>query len=118
MASKYVMSLYGGVEQQFDNVFKSNKQNQYTGNRLMPLDQMRGGKRNKTRAMKKKHKKTKNSRRRRKSKASKKNARSKKGGYWGEVVKQAVVPLALLSMQQTYRKKGKKTQKNKTRRRH
>ena len=119
MADKYVMSLYGSVEKQFDNVFKPNKQNQFTGNRIMPLHKMTGGKRNRTRAMKKKHNKTKNSRRRRKNnKANKKNSKSKKGGYWGEVAKQAVVPLALLGMQQTYRKKPQKTRKNKTRRRH
>lgn len=119
MASKYVMSLYGGVEQQFDNVFKPNARNQYNGNRIMTLHKMKGGKRNRTRAMKKKHSKTKNSRRRRKNnKANKKNSKSKKGGYWGEVAKQAVVPLALLGMQQTYRKKPQKTRKNKTRRRH
>jgi len=119
MADKYVMSLYGGQDQQFDNVFKPNARNQNTGNRIMPLHNMTGGKRNRTRAMKKNRNKNKNSRRRRKNnKANKKNSKSKKGGYWGEVAKQAIVPLALLGMQQTYRKKPQKTRKNKTRRRH
>jgi hypothetical protein len=41
--------------------------------------------------------------------------RSRKGGLWGEVVNQAVVPFGLLAMQQTYRKhKGGK--KRRTRR--
>jgi hypothetical protein len=40
--------------------------------------------------------------------------RGKRGGVWGEVINQAVVPVALLGMQQTYRKKqgGRKTRKN------
>jgi len=46
--------------------------------------------------------------------------RGKRGGIWGQVINQAVVPVALLGMQQTYRKKhgGKKTRKSgkKTRR--
>ena len=46
--------------------------------------------------------------------------RGKRGGIWGQVINQAVVPVALLGMQQTYRKKhgGKKSRKNgkKTRR--
>ena len=29
---------------------------------------------------------------------------NKKGGYWGEVLKQAIVPLGLLTMQQSYDK--------------
>ena len=92
MADKYVMSLYGGQDQQFDNVFKPNARNQHTGNRLMPLHNMTGGKRNRTRAMKKNRNKNKNSHRRRKNnKANKKNSKSKKGGYWGEVVKQPLV---------------------------
>jgi hypothetical protein len=35
----------------------------------------------------------------------------RKGGFLGEVVNQAVVPLSLLGMQQTYRKKGGKHKK-------
>jgi hypothetical protein len=40
--------------------------------------------------------------------------RGKRGGIWGQVINQAVVPVALLGMQQTYRKKngGKKSRKN------
>ena len=29
---------------------------------------------------------------------------NKKGGFWGEVVKQAIVPLGLLTLQQNYNK--------------
>ena len=40
--------------------------------------------------------------------------RGKRGGVWGQVINQAVVPVALLGMQQTYRKKhgGKKSRKH------
>jgi len=31
---------------------------------------------------------------------------NKKGGYWGEVLKQAIVPLGLLTMQQSYDKES------------
>ena len=34
-----------------------------------------------------------------------KGKRSRRGGFWGEVINQAVVPFALLGMQQTYRRK-------------
>ncbi len=40
--------------------------------------------------------------------------RRKRGGFLGEVVNRAVVPLALLGMQQTYRRKG--SRKGRTRR--
>lgn len=42
--------------------------------------------------------------------------RNKRGGLWGEVINQAIVPLSILGMQQTYRrKKGgrKKTRRHK-----
>ena len=40
--------------------------------------------------------------------------RSKRGGLWGEVINQAIVPLSILGMQQTYRKKqgGRKTRRH------
>ena len=41
-------------------------------------------------------------------------SRSRRGGLWGQVINQAVVPFGLLAMQQTYRKKkqgGKRTHK-------
>lgn len=37
-------------------------------------------------------------------------SRSKRGGFFGEVVNQAVVPFTLLGLQQTFRRKGKKSQ--------
>lgn len=38
--------------------------------------------------------------------AGKRKSKNRRGGLWGEVVNQAVVPLALLGMQQTYRRKS------------
>ncbi len=32
------------------------------------------------------------------------SSHNKRGGYWGEVVKQAIVPLGLLTLQQSYDK--------------
>jgi hypothetical protein len=43
-----------------------------------------------------------------------KRRRSRRGGFFGEVINQAIVPFGLLGLQQTYRKKrsgGKKTRK-------
>jgi hypothetical protein len=40
--------------------------------------------------------------------------RSKKGGFWGEIVSQALVPFSILGMQQTYRRNkhgGKRTKR-------
>lgn len=40
--------------------------------------------------------------------------RSKKGGFWGEIISQALVPFSILGMQQTYRRNkhgGKRTKR-------
>ena len=37
--------------------------------------------------------------------AQKAGSRKKRGGFWGEVINQAVVPFGILGLQQTYRKK-------------
>lgn len=38
-------------------------------------------------------------------KAGKRGSRRRRGGVWGSVINQAVVPFSLLAMQQTYRRK-------------
>lgn len=46
---------------------------------------------------------------------SSRRSRNKRGGLWGEVINQAVVPFTLLGMQQSYRRKkhgGRKTRKH------
>jgi hypothetical protein len=49
-------------------------------------------------------------------KAGKRGSRKRKGGIWGSVINQAIVPFSLLGMQQSYRRK--KNNKNFTRRRY
>ncbi len=47
--------------------------------------------------------------------AGRRRKRSRRGGFFGEVINQAIVPFGLLGLQQTYRKKsygGRKTRKN------
>ena len=42
-------------------------------------------------------------------------SRKKKGGFWGHILNQALVPFSILGMQQTYRRKkhgGKKTRRH------
>jgi hypothetical protein len=39
------------------------------------------------------------------SNAQKGGSRKKKGGFWGQILNQALVPFTLLGMQQTYRRK-------------
>jgi hypothetical protein len=46
--------------------------------------------------------------------AGRRRKRSRRGGFFGEVINQAIVPFGLLGLQQTYRKKsygGRKTRK-------
>ena len=46
--------------------------------------------------------------------AGRRRRRSRRGGFFGEVINQAIVPFGLLGLQQTYRKKsygGRKTRK-------
>lgn len=48
------------------------------------------------------------------SAGSRRRKRGKKGGFWGQIVNQALVPFSILGMQQTYRRKrqgGKKTRR-------
>ena len=47
--------------------------------------------------------------------AGRRRRRSRRGGFFGEVINQAIVPFGLLGLQQTYRKKsygGKKTRRH------
>jgi len=48
----------------------------------------------------------------------KQSKRKQQGGHFGVVLKQALVPFSLLAMQQNFgKRKGRKTRKNKSRRR-
>lgn len=47
--------------------------------------------------------------------AGKRRRKSRRGGFFGEVINQAIVPFALLGLQQTYKKKhrgGRKTRRH------
>jgi hypothetical protein len=49
------------------------------------------------------------------------NRRRKRGGFWGQIVNQALVPFGVLGMQQTYKKKsygGSKSRKHRKHRKH
>ena len=98
-ASSYMMNLVGTAQNQYDRTFTGN---QPSGNALV----LASG-----RAISGGRKRKQSGRRRR---------RSKRGGFMGSVVNQAVVPLALLGLQQTYKNRrhghGKST-KNRRRRR-
>ena len=97
----------GNGNQQWDNVFVRGGP---FGNQVQNLDgsqpsvvpnnltPMNGGKRNKS-------KKNRSSRKNRSSK------RGKKGGFWGQVINQALVPFGLLAAQQRYGKRTRKQHK-------
>jgi hypothetical protein len=94
-ASTYGMAVNGSGDSQFDRVFgNGGNSNVLTGvqgqNAGIPatLAQKAGGK------------------------------RSKKGGYWGQIINQAVVPFGILGLQQTYRNKKRGGGKTRRHRRH
>ena len=103
MASQNALAQAGTMQQQFDNTFNNNGS---PGNGLVLLNgrsvsmpaggtggSMTGGRR----------------RRRLKSRSrgrGRSSSRGIRGGFMGSVVNQSVVPLALLGLQQTYRRRG------------
>ena len=95
-ASSYGMAVNGSGDSQFNRVFgNGGNSNIITGvqgqNAGIPptLAQRAGGKR-----------------------------RSKRGGFWGQVINQAIVPFGILGLQQTYGKKRHSGGKTHRRRRH
>jgi len=88
--ASYVKAVVGGEDTQYKNVFGQSN-NSGTGNAIVGLQGQKAGSR-------RKHSK-----------------RSKRGGFWGSVIDQAIVPFAILGMQQSYRRKrhgGNKTRKH------
>jgi hypothetical protein len=77
-ASTYEMSVVGDTNTQFNNVFGTG--NNSRSNVITPLSRQGGGRR-------------------------KSRGKTKRGGYWSQVVNQAVVPFALWGMQNRYRRK-------------
>jgi hypothetical protein len=96
--TNYVLNTYGTTDQQYDNVFKqvpgvSNNGYPASSNAIRTLSgQVAGSRRKKTGGTRKKH-----------------------GGFWGQLINQAIVPFGILGLQQTYgrrKKRGGKTKKH------
>jgi len=100
-ASSYGMAVNGSGDSQFNRVFSQNgMDSRFQSNTIVGVQgqnlglpptvaQRAGGKR-----------------------------RSKKGGFWGQVINQAVVPFGILGLQQTYRRKHHSGGKTHRRRKH
>lgn len=86
---KYVNDLVGGLDQQYNNTLMGNG----SGNTLNVRGSMAGGRRRRNRSRRNRH-----------------------GGSFGPVISNAVVPLGLLALQQTYGKKIKSRKSRKNRR--
>lgn len=85
-SQSYMRATVGSGDQQWNNVFKQGTPGQ--SNTIVGLQGQKAGSRHKKR-------------------------RSKKGGFWGSVINQAIVPFGILGLQQTY---GRKHSNNGTRR--
>jgi hypothetical protein len=86
-ASTYMRATVGSGNQQYNNVFESSK-NSSNSNSIVGLQGQRAGKRGGT--------------------------KKRRGGYWSQVINQAIIPFTLLGLQQTYRRKkgGRKTRRH------
>lgn len=91
-AGKYVFGHYGSGEQQFNNTFNQNNGLPNSANTLVDLKGHQMGGRHRTR-----------------------RHRKKRGGFIGDVVNQAIVPLTLLGLQQRYKKRSNNFAKTKKR---
>ncbi len=88
-AQSYMRATVGTGNQQYNNVFDIGTKGQ--SNIIKGLQGQSAGSR--------KHRRT----------------RSKKGGFWGQVINQAIVPFSILGLQQTFRRSkrgGKHTRKH------
>ena len=103
MSAEYMLKTAGTADQQFDNTFNDNGSS--GGNALVLLNgrsiSMKGGKRRKRKFLKRQLISMSRSRARGLGRS-----RGIRGGFMGSVINQAVVPLALLGLQQTYRRRG------------
>jgi hypothetical protein len=87
-ASSYGQAVYGDMNSQYNRVFDiSGPDGANQSNAIVGLQGQRAGKKRSG------------------------GSRRKRGGLWGEVINQAVVPLALLGMQQRYGKRGMRTRR-------
>ena len=92
-ASSYGMAVNGAGQSQFNRVFDINgPDGKSNSNTIVGLQGQKAG-----------------SRKRRSS------SRNKKGGLWGTIINQAIVPFSILGMQQSFRRKSNKHGGRKTR---
>ena len=97
-ASKYILDNYGTADKQYSNVFDqlpgvSNSGYPGASNVIRTLSGQVAGSRHKRNG----------------------GTRKKRGGFWGQLINQAIVPFSIFGLQQTY---GRKRSSNKTRRFH
>jgi hypothetical protein len=91
-AQSYMLATTGPGDQQYNNVFESS-QNSTNSNAIVGLQGQKAGKRRRSRA----------------------GSKKRRGGLWGTIIDQAIVPLSILGMQQTYGRKkrgGRKTRRH------
>ena len=81
--SSYMMHTVGNGPTQYDNVFMSDK-NPSSSNTIVGLQGQKAG-----------------------SQRGGRRTKKRKGGYWGQVISQAIVPFSLLGLQQRYGRKHK-----------
>ena len=98
-AAEYVLSQYGTGDTQWDAVFK-------TGNPVFGNEIINQHHPSSVQAMA--HK---GGRKSTSTSSSSKSRRSKRGGYWGQMISQALVPFGLLGLQHAYAKRTKKNRK-------
>lgn len=90
-AQSYMLATTGSGDQQYNNVFESS-QNSTNSNAIVGLQGQKAGKRR-----------------------SRAGSKKRRGGLWGTIINQAIVPLSILGMQQTYGRKkrgGRKTRRH------
>jgi len=99
-AAEYVLGQYGTGDTQWDAVFKTGNPpfgneiiNQHHPSSVQAMAHKGGRKSTST------------------SSSSSKSRRSKRGGYWGQMISQALVPFGLLGLQHAYAKRTKKNRK-------
>lgn len=97
-ASSYGVAAVGSGNEQYNNVFKQGGPNTGSSNAVMSRDgswqATKGG-----------------SRHRRHTKKAHRSRKSRKGGFWGSVINQAIVPFTLLGLQQRYGRRSRKSRK-------
>lgn len=79
-AQSYMKATVGSGNQQYNNVFSSSHSSNSNSGAIVGLQGQKAGSR-------------------------KGGSRKKRGGLWGQIVNQALVPFSILGMQQTYRRK-------------